>query len=184
MNIVIREAGLGDEHRLAAVGAATFLESYAGVLSAEDILSHCAVQHSPNVYEDWLIGGEARLWLAEAEVGQAPIGYIVMTPPDLPLPGIGPRDAEIRRIYMLHRFHGEGVGKRLMKAALDAARRMGRERMLVGVYGQNHAAIAFYQRVGFTVIGERKFRVGETLHDDLVLALKLLDGAPDRPGED
>jgi ribosomal protein S18 acetylase RimI-like enzyme len=173
MNIVIREAGLGDEHRLAMVGAASFLESYAGVLPVDDIISHCAVQHAPSLYEDWLIGGEARMWLAEAEEGGAPVGYIVMSPPDLPLPGIGPGDAEIRRIYVLHRFHGDKVGWRLMKTALDAARRTGRTRMLVGVYGQNHSAIAFYQRVGFTVIGERKFRVGATLHDDLVLALDL-----------
>ncbi|HTJ63941.1 MAG TPA: GNAT family N-acetyltransferase [Alphaproteobacteria bacterium] len=173
MNVVIREAGLGDEHRLAAVGAATFLESYAGVLTADDILSHCAVQHAPTLYEDWLIGGEIRLWLAEAEAGGAPVGFVAMTPPDLPLPGIGPGDAEIRRIYVLHRVQGDKVGWRLMKTALDAARRTGRKRMLVGVYGQNHAAIAFYKRVGFTVIGERKFKVGQTLHDDLVLALDL-----------
>jgi len=31
--------------------------------------------------------------------------------------------------------------------------------------------------VGFTVIGERKFRVGAILHDDLVLALDLADWA-------
>ena len=38
-----REAGLGDEARLAAVGAATFLESYAGMLSADDIFFASAV---------------------------------------------------------------------------------------------------------------------------------------------
>ncbi len=175
MNIAIREAGLGDEDRLAMVGAASFLESYAGTLPADDIVSHCATHHAPWVYEDWLIGGEARIWMAEAEKGRAPVGYVVMCPPDLPLPGIGPDDAEIRRIYVLHRFHGDKVGWRLMKTALDAARRTGRKRMLVGVYGQNRNAIAFYQRVGFSVIGERKFQVGAILHDDLVLALDLAD---------
>jgi diamine N-acetyltransferase len=173
MNIRVREAGLGDEHRLALVGAATFLESYAGVLTGDDIIAHCADKHSPTVYEDWLIGGEARIWLAEAEQGRAPIGYLVMTPPDVPLPGAGPSDAEIRRIYVLHRFHKEKVGWTLMKTALDAARRTGKSRMLVGVYGKNDRAIAFYERVGFTVVGDRKFQVGATLHDDLILALGL-----------
>jgi len=73
MSIVVREAGLGDEHRLALVGAATFLESYAGVLSGDDIIAHCVTKHSPVVYEDWLIGGEVRIWLAEAEEGRAPV---------------------------------------------------------------------------------------------------------------
>jgi len=173
MSIAIREAGLGDEHRLALVGAATFLESYAGVLPGDDIIAHCATKHSPVVYEDWLIGGEARIWLAEAEAGRAPVGYAVLTPPDLPLPGAGPSDAEIRRIYVLHRFHKEKVGWALMKTALDAARRTGKHRMLIGVYGRNERAIAFYERIGFSVVGERKFQVGATVHDDLILALDL-----------
>lgn len=172
MRIVLREAGLGDEHRLALVGAATFLESYAGVLPGDDIIAHCATKHSPVVYEDWLIGGEARIWLAEAEEGRAPVGYAVMTLPDLPLPN-SPEDAEIRRIYVLHRFHKEKVGWALMKTALDAARRTGKRRMLVGVYGKNERAIAFYKRVGFSVVGERKFQVGATVHDDLILVLDL-----------
>jgi len=172
VSIAIREAGLGDEHRLALVGAATFLESYAGVLPGDDIIAHCATKHAPMIYEDWLIGGEARIWLAEAEQGRAPVGYAVMTLPDLPLP-TGPDDAELRRIYVLHRFHKEKVGWALMKTALDAARRTGRRRMLVGVYGKNERAIAFYKRVGFVVVGERQFQVGAMLHDDLILALAL-----------
>jgi len=172
VSIAIREAGLGDEHRLALVGAATFLESYAGVLPGDDIIAHCATKHAPMIYEDWLIGGEARIWLAEAEQGRAPVGYAVMALPDLPLP-TGPDDAELRRIYVLHRFHKEKVGWALMKTALDAARRTGRRRMLVGVYGKNERAIAFYKRVGFVVVGERQFQVGAMLHDDLILALAL-----------
>jgi ribosomal protein S18 acetylase RimI-like enzyme len=173
MTVIVREAGLGDEHRLALVGAATFLESYAGVLPGDDIISHCATKHSPAVYEDWLLGGEARIWLAEAEEGRAPVGYAVMTPPDVPLPGAGPSDAEIRRIYVLHRFHKEKVGWTLMRTALDAARRTGKTRMLVGVYGRNDRAIAFYERVGFGIVGERKFQVGATLYDDLILGRPL-----------
>jgi ribosomal protein S18 acetylase RimI-like enzyme len=173
MSVVVREGGLGDEHRLALVGAATFLESYAGVLPGDDIISHCVVKHAPVVYEDWLLGGEARIWLAEAGDGRAPVGYLVMAPPDLPLPGAGPSDAEIRRIYVLHRFQREKVGWTLMKTALDAARRTGKRRMLIGVYGKNDRAIAFYTRVGFSVVGDRKFKVGATVHDDLILALNL-----------
>ncbi len=173
MTVVIREAGLGDEHRLAAVGAASFLESYAGILPGDDILAHCDTQHTAMVYEDWLIGGEARLWLAEAAEGRAPVGYLVMTAPDLPLSDLGPGDVEIKRIYVLHRFQGDKVGWSLMKTALDAARRTGKTRALVGVYGKNDRAIAFYKRVGFTVVGERKFQVGATVHDDLILALAL-----------
>jgi len=41
------------------------------------------------------------------------------------------------------------------------------------VYGRNDQAIAFYERCGFRAIGERRFLVGETYHDDLIMGLDL-----------
>jgi len=38
---------------------------------------------------------------------------------------------------------------------------------------QKRTSHRFYKKVGFIVVGERKFRVGATLHDDLILALGL-----------
>ena len=70
---------------------------------------------------------------------------------------------------------GSGGDLGTLTAAGLAVLRVDRLRALVGVYGQNHSAIAFYKHVGFTVIGARKFRVGATLHDDLVLALDLAE---------
>jgi len=174
MSIVIQEAGPGDAGRLAMVGQATFLETFAGILNGDDILAHCARQHAPELYADWLKKPEARLWLAETERGGAPVGYLVMDKPALPV-ALTQGDVEIKRIYLLHRFQGGGTGSRLMSAAFDAARAAGKTRALLGVYGRNESAIAFYERTGFRHIGERKFQVGDTWHDDVVLARSLVD---------
>jgi ribosomal protein S18 acetylase RimI-like enzyme len=174
MTVTVRPAAPGDAGRLAAIGQASFLEAFAGDLGGDDILAHCAVQHAVTLYEGWLADGAKRLWLAEAE-GGAPVGYAVSAPPDLPLPDLGPHDIEVKRIYVLHRFHGGGVGWRLMQAALDEARRVGRRRALLGVYSGNAQAIAFYERVGFRRVGERKFRVGETWCDDFIFGMMIAD---------
>lgn len=166
---VIRPAGPADADALALVGRATFLESYAGLLPAADILAHCAAQHAPEVYAGWLAADDHRLWLAEAAEGAAPVGYLVLAPPDLPVE-TRPGDVEIKRIYLLHRFQGGGLGARLMAAALDHARALGAPRALVGVFGRNEGAIAFYRRLGFEDAGVRKFQVGANTYDDLVLA--------------
>jgi ribosomal protein S18 acetylase RimI-like enzyme len=42
--------------------------------------------------------------------------------------------------------------------------------MLLGVYGGNARAQRFYVKQGFQVVGTRRFRVGATLHDDLIFA--------------
>lgn len=172
MNITIRPCGPGDAQALALVGQATFLETYAGVLPAADILAHCRTEHGEDLYADWLGRPGYRLWAAEMDEGGAVIGYAALTPPDLPLP-TGDKDVELKRIYLLNRFHGTGVGARLMTTALQAAADAGYTRMLLGVFGGNSRALAFYARQGYAEAGVRKFRVGANEYDDLVLARAL-----------
>jgi diamine N-acetyltransferase len=169
----VRACAAGDEHALALVGQATFLETFAGVLSGADILAHCESQHAPEIYRAWLSDPRVRTWIAEMEPGRAPVGYLVLAPANLPLSDRRDDDLEIKRIYLLQRLQGAGLGKRLMNEAIDHARQEGRSRLLLGVYGQNDRAIAFYERCGFRSIGERQFLVGHTYHDDLILGLDL-----------
>lgn len=171
MDVQIRACGPADARALALVGQATFLETYADVLPAADILAHCEREHGVARYAGWLDRPEYRFWLAETGTG-APVGYATLCPPDLPLP-TEPADLELKRIYLLSRFHGAGVGARLMEAAVEAARAAGARRLLLGVYGENARAIAFYVRQGFVQAGVRKFQVGANTYDDLVLARAL-----------
>lgn len=168
----IRVCGPGDEEALALVGQATFLETFAGVLPGSDIVAHCRTQHAASVYRAWLDGG-ARVWIAEADPTEAPIGYLVLARASVPVENPSDRDLEVKRIYLLHQFHGRGVGKRLMSEAEDHARHVGANRLLLGVYSRNDRAVAFYERVGFRRIGTRRFRVGEHDYDDLVLSMDL-----------
>jgi len=77
---------------------------------------------------------------------------------------------ELKRIYVLHRLHGRGLGAKLMAQALADAAEAGASRLLVGVHADNTHALAFYARQGFSQAGVRKFRVGGRVYDDLVLA--------------
>ena len=172
MSARIRPAVAGDEKRLALVGAASFLEAFAGVLPGDDILLHCARKHSAGAYAKWLGKPDVGVWIAEAEPGAAPIGYALLDAPDLPVP-LRADDIEVKRVYLLHRFQGGGFGFALMQAGLDWARERGKRRVLLGVYNGNTTAISFYRRLGFRPIGERKFKVGRSWHDDLVMALDL-----------
>jgi len=173
MQIDIRPCGQADAGALALVGQASFLETYATVLPAADILTHCTLEHGLARYSEWLAQSEAyRFWGASVRELDAMVGYVMLSPPDLPVP-TEPGDLEIKRIYLLSRFQGGGVGGRLMTTALDAARTSGARRVLLGVYGENASAIAFYARQGFTQAGVRKFQVGANTYDDLVLAREL-----------
>jgi ribosomal protein S18 acetylase RimI-like enzyme len=172
MTFEIRKAGPSDALALALVGQATFLQSYSDFLPAEDVIAHCVHEHGEDRYSEWLAKPDYWLFLAEHSGGRAPIGYIMLCPPDLPVE-TGPGDMELKRIYLLHRYHGGGGGGLLMRTAVEAAREAKARRLLLGVYGQNHAALGFYARQGFTQVGVRKFQVGENIYDDLVLAKEI-----------
>jgi ribosomal protein S18 acetylase RimI-like enzyme len=164
----VRAAVPDDAARLSLLGRATFLESYAHLLPVEDILKHAENQHAQEKYAGWLADAACHCWLAEAP-GGAPVGYLVATPPELPLPELGPQDMEIRRIYVLHRYQGLGLGRWLMEEALALARSAGYRRVLLGVYSLNESALTFYARLGFTKVGTREFRVGTHEYHDHIL---------------
>ena len=169
----IRRCEPGDAATLSLIGQATFLESFAGILPGQDILRHCTHQHSVEKYTTWLWDPATTTWLVEVEPKQAPVGYLVLATPDLPLADISPSDLEIKRIYLLHRFQGAGLGKRLMEQAKTHALANNRRRLLLGVYAHNREAIRFYEKLGYRPVGQRHFKIGEKLCDDLIMGLRL-----------
>lgn len=176
MKVEIRPARPDDAAALALVGRATFLETYAGQLPVANILAHCASEHSVERYAGWLVEDghqlSSRIWIVEAALGRAPLGYAVVAASDLPVAATAD-DLELKRFYLLGRLHGQGLGAQLMRTVLDGARTMGARRLLLGVFSANAHAIDFYARHGFIQAGARKFRVGQAVYDDLVLARSL-----------
>lgn len=168
----LRRAGAGDAPALAMVAAASFLETFAGILKGPDIVAHCARKSSPAQFEAWALDDASALTLAEHPDGAAPVGYTVLTAPDFPIPTTYD-DIELRRIYALSITRGTGIGAALMARAIDDARALGRTRLLLGVLGANRRARDFYERQGFALAGERQFLVGESLFDDVIYARDL-----------
>ena len=158
---------------MSIVGQASFLDTFARILSGKDILGHCVRQHSSEKYRGWLGDWASAVWIAEVEPGQAPVGYLVLTKPDLPLADVSKDDAEVKRVYLLSRFRGGGVGRRLMQEAEAHARARGSRRLLLGVYNGNKEAISFYEKLGYERVGERSFNVGDNTYHDFILALIL-----------
>jgi GNAT superfamily N-acetyltransferase len=163
----LRRASPEDAPAVALVAAASFLTTFAGILDGADIVVHVAKNSSTERFAEWAADAASVVTLAEHPVGAAPIGYTLLTTPDLPL-DIGEGDIELRRIYTLPAAYGSGLGAALMTRAIDDARTLGRTRLLLGVYGGNARARRFYERQGFAVAGRRQYQVGATLCDDFI----------------
>src|SRR5260370_5384828 len=77
LEFMIRQCQIGDEIALSLLGKATFLETYAGIAEATDILAHVETEHSVESYRTCLESDLATIWVAETSVGHSAIGYAV-----------------------------------------------------------------------------------------------------------
>ncbi len=168
--VSLRECSLDDAEVFGLIGSATFMESFAGSLEGSAIRAHCTRAYTLAASRELLAKPTTKAWIATVEPDAAPVGFVLLTEPDLPIEGLTEADIELKRIYLFTRFHGNGNGQRLMDQAIAGARALGKKRLLLGVYSENHRALAFYAKNGFTQVGTRQFQLGEIVHDDFVLA--------------
>jgi ribosomal protein S18 acetylase RimI-like enzyme len=165
----IRAAGPDDAAALALVAQATFLEAYAGLVQAADIIAHCETQNSAAAFRTAFAEGAAA-WLVEAVKTAAPLGFALLTRSALPDPLDG--DIELKRIYLLDRCKGQGLAGDLLDTVIAGA--AGHRRMVLGTNRDNERALGFYRKTGFEIIGTRQFTVGSEAFDDYILAKPLV----------
>lgn len=166
----LRRAGVADATKLSLIGCATFIESFANDHDGDEVVRYLTDEHSAGWYERELSDPAKTAWLVEEAVG-CPVGYAMAIPGALP--GADPAtDFELKRIYMLSKWHGGGWGAKLFQAVEDEARARAAKRLMLSVYVQNFPAQKFYAARGFETIGRWVFE-GFDASEDFILAKTL-----------
>jgi GNAT superfamily N-acetyltransferase len=165
----LRIATPADAETLAALGAATFTRSFGHHYPPADLAAFLAAEHQPGAYAAWAGDPRYRLWLAEQD--GAAVGYALAGPCGLPHPEVTPACGELKRIYVDAAARGEGLGSRLLQAALDWLSAPGRD-LWIGVWSENPGAQRLYGRHGFERAGDYQFAVGQTRDFEFILRRK------------
>jgi len=166
-----RRAEVEDAEALSYLGVATFLASFAFDHPGKPLIEHLSTEHSVQYYVGKLANPDVHIVIGETPLC-APVGYAMLVPaghPELRQPG----DFELKRFYLLGPWQGGGNGRALMHQVLNIARQLGTKRLLLAVYENNKRAVAFYERAGFSHIGETVFMVGDVAFRDMVYAKHL-----------
>jgi diamine N-acetyltransferase len=167
---LLRRATAADAAKLALVGAASFLETFANDHPGDATVAFIRDYHAPSAWTETLAKADTAVWIVEETAG-CPVGYAVLSPGSLP--GTTPEDAELKRIYVLSRWHGTGIGRDLFDVAEAEARARGAARLVLSVYTRNVRAIAFYEKQGFVTIGQAVFAEFPVEFADNVMAKPL-----------
>lgn len=80
---------------------------------------------------------------------------------------------EVQRIYVLKEYKGQGIGKLLMKKAIEITRSNNLKYIWLGVWEHNYAAIKFYEKKGFEKFSTHVFKLGDDEQTDYLMKLIL-----------
>lgn len=170
MEFATRLCGPGDEQTLSLVAQATTLETYAGTADGDDLVTYANTELSAADFSRILASDRMRTWIAETIAGKCAVGYAV---------AVADENAksfssfELKRLYLFYRFHGSGLGRRLMEDILSFAKQMKSETIWLQVHEANHHAIEFYKRFGFVETGVDLFCAGKGSYRVLIMARTL-----------
>lgn len=153
MDLSLRTAGVSDAEVISAFAIDAYRVAFGHSFSAEDLRSHVDSQLAPKAFVRIL----ARDVVLVAEVSGRLVGFAQFGAAD---PGTEPRvDAELRRLYVHPACQRQGIGGRVMAAALAHPLLAGARSISLDVWDQNHGAQRFYRRHGFVAVATRKFTV-------------------------
>lgn len=169
----IRKAGPGDALPLSRLAEATFRATFGAVNSAENMARHCEASYGEGI-QALEIANANRVTLLAEHAG-ALIGFAQLkwerTPACITVDHAG----EIQRLYVAEAWHGKGIAQTLMDACLEELRRHGSDVAWLGVWEHNPRAISFYKKLGFAVVGEQVFPLGDDPQRDMVMAKPIAD---------
>jgi ribosomal protein S18 acetylase RimI-like enzyme len=182
LSITVRRAVLADSETVAGVAAATFALACPPSITPERIRAFIDEVLSPERFVEYIAAPDRLVLLAEA--GGLAIGYAMLVseqPQDEDVhAAIRHRPTvELSKIYVLPDAHGGAVSGMLLAEGLQWARERGAAGVWLGVNQQNARAQRFYAKSGFTVVGTKRFRVGDRYEDDFIMERTLGTPGPD-----
>lgn len=157
MNVIVRQATEKDAKAIADTHIRSWHETYRGIVDDAFLIT---------------LNLEARVERWRTILSQRPEGVFVAEHDEVigfvsagksrSLPDY---ESEIYALYLLKRYQGLSIGKRLFKAAADYLHGAGNQSMYVAVLKDN-PAIGFYTKMGGSFIGSEDVELGDKLYPE------------------
>ncbi|HMQ67748.1 MAG TPA: GNAT family N-acetyltransferase [Ignavibacteria bacterium] len=169
LNIKLTKASICDLEKIRKIGIYTIIETFALSNEDENTEKYLSESFDPEKVLKELTNPDSEFFLAESD--NKVIGYLKINFNKAQSDLNDPDSLEIERIYVYKEYHGKGIGKILFDKALETALRNKLNYIWLGVWENNHRAIAFYKKSGFIEFDKHIFRYGNDDQTDLLMKL-------------
>jgi len=138
-------------------------QTYAAILSQDKIDYMLELMYSPASLQKQIEQGSQFLLVYEDKDPVGFAAYLQKTPSVY----------KLDKIYVLPSQQGKGTGKFVIDYIIDEIKKMGGKGLQLQVHRQNKA-INFYEKLGFTILEEKDFDIGNGFFmNDFVMELQL-----------
>jgi diamine N-acetyltransferase len=157
--ISISQADVSDAYTIATIGAQSFLESHAHSGPAADIDAYVLAKYTVEAVSRELANADNIYHLIYCEGKAAGYSKIVLNSPHALVAAQAVTCLD--RLYLLKEFYGLNLGRTLFDHNANIAMQAAQAGIWLYTWIGNDRAIAFYERVGFSVVGNADFRISE-----------------------
>jgi len=155
----LRRATVVDASTLSSLATRTFIDTFGHLYPHADLDAYLTQTYTLTAYRAMLSDPAQAIWLLEHDGD--PVGHVEVGPCKLPHPDVTTSDGELRRLYLINTLQGRGLGANLMQTAMDWLLHDAPRTLWLGVWSENLGAQRFYDRYGFSHVGEYQFAVGQ-----------------------
>lgn len=167
----IRKLNLSDIENLQTMSIQTFRETFEELNSEEDMQQYIVENLNAEKLKCEIANPDSEFFFAENE--SEILGYLKLNFKESQTEKLDEHYFEIERIYVLKAFLGQKIGQFLLNKAIEIGREKKLEYVWLGVWEDNHRAIRFYEKNGFSVFGKHDFILGDDVQTDLLMKVKL-----------
>ena len=166
--IHIRRANMKDAALLASVGRESFYHAFADTSQEADMATYLAQAFNEQQIAAELANADNHFFIMETLQGEV-VGYakIIANLPHESLPE--GKWWKLQRFYMMPRFIGKGTAGLLMDELKDFIKSKGASGMWLATWTENKRAIRFYEKNDFSICGNDRFVMGNSITCDYVM---------------
>ena len=170
-NISIRKASVNDAVLISVLASTTFYEAYFEQDESSNLAGYIHESFDLATVRAEIADPQSTFFLIFFE-GKA-VGYARLIDGSTTEGVTAGRVIELKRIYILERVWGTGIGETLLMHCVETARNRGFATIWLGVWEENQRAQKFYAKYGFKRVGTVTFPYGDVDGTNLVLQLPL-----------
>lgn len=166
MTAYITRCTVNDTETLLELSYDTFYEAFDAQNTAENMKAYSDSAFTAEKIRNELNNPDSRFYFIYSN--NTPAGYLKVNVDSAQSEPMGHDSLEVERIYILQKYHKQGLGKELLNLSYDIARELNKNKIWLGVWEENKNAIGFYKKQGFKKTGSHSFFMGDDEQTDFI----------------